>query len=183
MPAASAVRRIPDYWPVMLMTSRLTLRPVASDDVPGLIRLWSDPEVRRYLGGPMPAQRRRALERTCVGAVGVLAVQRDEDAAFVGMVFVEPNMRGGHTEVSYEFLPEHWGNGYGREAVGATVAWALGEVHSDRPGVIAVTQQANLPSRRLLEALGMVHADSFIEGDAEQVLYATAGPHRPASAA
>jgi len=42
-------------WPTSLSTTRLVLRPVETADVPAVSRLWTDPEVRRYLGGPVAA--------------------------------------------------------------------------------------------------------------------------------
>jgi RimJ/RimL family protein N-acetyltransferase len=42
-------------WPASLSTARLVLRPVDAADVPAVSRLWTDPEVRQYLGGPVAA--------------------------------------------------------------------------------------------------------------------------------
>ncbi|MET9347682.1 GNAT family N-acetyltransferase [Streptomyces termitum] len=151
----------------VLRTGRLLLRPVRGADVPAVTRLWTDPEVRRHLGGPVVEQVVRIRQRRIVGAAGARAVVRAEDGAVLGLVTVEAAGRGGETEVSYQFLPEHWGRGYAREAVAAAVARVL----ETAPSVVAVTQEANARSRRLLEAVGLEHAESFVEWDAHQVLY------------
>ncbi|MFF9850848.1 GNAT family N-acetyltransferase [Streptomyces litmocidini] len=150
-----------------LVTERLVLRPVRSADVPAVTRLWTDPRVRHHLGGPVIDSVVRIRQRRIVGASGFHAVVRAEDGVLLGLVTVEDGARNGETEVSYQFLPEHWGRGYAREAVGAVVARVL----EDTPSVLALTQEANAPSRRLLEALGFTHAESFVEWDAHQVLY------------
>ncbi|GGY44938.1 GNAT family N-acetyltransferase [Streptomyces tanashiensis] len=150
-----------------LVTERLVLRPVRSGDVPAVTRLWTDPEVRRHLGGPVIESVIRIRQRRIVGAAGFHAVVRAEDGVLLGLVTVEDAGRNGETEVSYQFLPEHWGRGYAREAVGAAVARAL----ESAPSVVAVTQEANHRSRRLLESVGLEHAESFVEWDAHQVLY------------
>ncbi|MFI8370136.1 GNAT family N-acetyltransferase [Streptomyces sp. NPDC085466] len=150
-----------------LRTERLLLRPVRSADLPVVTRLWTDPEVRRHLGGPVIPPVIALRQRRIVGAPGRHAVVRAEDGALLGLVTVEEAGRGGETEVSYQFLPEHWGSGYAREAVGAAVAHVL----ETAPSVVAVTQEGNHRSRRLLEAVGLEHADSFVEWDAAQVLY------------
>ncbi|MGV9693876.1 GNAT family N-acetyltransferase [Streptomyces sp. NPDC003444] len=150
-----------------LRTERLLLRPVRRGDLPAVTRLWTDPEVRRHLGGPVTGPVIRIRQRRIVGAPGFHAVIRAEDGVLLGLVTVEDGGRGGETEVSYQFLPEHWGHGYAREAVGAAVARAL----ESGPSVVAVTQEANHRSRRLLEAVGLEHAESFVEWDAHQVLY------------
>ncbi|MGW7431675.1 GNAT family N-acetyltransferase [Streptomyces sp. NPDC054861] len=148
-------------------TERLLLRPVRTGDVPAVTRLWTDPLVRHHLGGPVADQVVRIRQRRIVGAPGVHAVVRSSDGALLGLVTLEPDARDGETEVSYQFLPEHWGHGYAREAVGAAVDRAL----ESAPSVVAVTQEANDRSRRLLEGIGMTHAASFVEFDAHQVLY------------
>ncbi|MEU6931887.1 GNAT family N-acetyltransferase [Streptomyces sp. NPDC046374] len=150
-----------------LRTERLVLRPVKARDLPAVTRLWTDPEVRRHLGGPVIDSVVRIRQRRIVGASGFHAVERAADGAVLGLVTVEAGARDGETEVSYQFLPEYWGQGYAREAVAAAVERALG----DTPSVVAVTQEANARSRRLLESVGMAHADSFVEWDAHQVLY------------
>ncbi|MEU8759016.1 GNAT family N-acetyltransferase [Streptomyces sp. NPDC048659] len=152
---------------VQLRTERLVLRPVRSRDLPAVTRLWTDPEVRRHLGGPVIDSVVRIRQRRIVGAPGFHAVERTSDGVVLGLVTVERSGRGGEAEVSYQFLPEHWGRGYAREAVAAAVERAL----ADTPTVVAVTQEANTPSRRLLEAVGMTHADSYVEWEAHQVLY------------
>jgi RimJ/RimL family protein N-acetyltransferase len=159
-------------WPVFLSTDRLRLRPIEAADVPAISRMWTDPAVRRYLGGPVQADRVARREELCVGADNVFSVQRRSDGAIVGMISIEPaGNNHGQTEVSYQLLPEYWGNGYGREAVSAAVAWALEEITPAPPVVIAVTQEANGRSRRLLESIGTKQAGTFAEWDALQVMY------------
>ncbi|MFJ8668738.1 GNAT family N-acetyltransferase [Streptomyces sp. NPDC093600] len=150
-----------------LTTRRLLLRPVRTGDVPAVTRLWTDPTVRHHLGGPVADHVVRIRQRRIVGAPGVHAVVRESDRALLGLVTLEWGARDGETEISYQFLPEHWGHGYAREAVAAAVERAL----EGTPSVVAVTQDANDRSRRLLEGIGMTHAVSFEEFDAHQVLY------------
>ncbi|MER7518450.1 GNAT family N-acetyltransferase [Streptomyces sp. NPDC126499] len=173
-PAAPTTPAAPTGPTAPLVTERLVLRPVRTRDIPAVTRLWTDPEVRRHLGGPVVESVIRIRQRRIAGAPGVHAVERISDGALLGLVTMEEDARNGETEVSYQFLPEHWGHGYAREAVAAAVERALEDV----PAVVAVTQEANLRSRRLLEAVGMSHAESFVEWDAHQVLYRRRG-HRP----
>lgn len=168
-------------WPCVLRTPRLVLRPAEAADAPAFTRLWTDAEVRRYLGGPVAQDRLGAYRRHFAGRPGLFAVAaRDPEAAVLGSVTIDTVSRfAGRREVSYSFLPEHWGHGYAREAVAAAIDWAFEHVPSDDPSVVAVTQEANLRSRRLLEALGMRLVETFVEWDAPQVLYTV---RRPASA-
>ncbi|MEU3744232.1 MULTISPECIES: GNAT family N-acetyltransferase [Streptomyces] len=168
MPASPTPALTPTVTPpAPLTTDRLLLRPVRRRDLAAVTRLWTDPEVRHHLGGPVTEPVIRIRQRRIVGAPGCHAVIRVEDDVLLGLVTVEPGARNGETEVSYQFLPEHWGKGYAREAVGAVVARVL----EGAPSVVALTQEANHRSRRLLEAVGLEHAESFVEWDAHQVLY------------
>ncbi|MFD8304083.1 GNAT family N-acetyltransferase [Streptomyces sp. NPDC059690] len=172
MPATSR----PTWWPRTLTTRRLLLRPVEPGDVPAHSRLWTDAEVRRHLGGPVDAEVVRAREPLCVGAQGLLSAVRRADGRVVGSVLVEPDARDGRTEVSYQLLPEHWGHGYAREAVTAVADWV--EVAVPGRDLVAVTQEANTRSRRLLEGLGAVLVDRFVEFGSPQVLYRLPPPAR-----
>ncbi|MFD3573094.1 GNAT family N-acetyltransferase [Streptomyces sp. NPDC058644] len=167
-------------WPATLTVDRLVLRPIEAGDVPAMVRLWTDAEVRRHLGGPVDKETLRVRERHCVGVRGAFSVTLRTDGSVIGGVQLEPDARrAGRVEVSYQLLPEHWGFGYGREAVAAAVDWVRdwGREATTSGGeeVVAVTQEANVRSRRLLESIGMRQTEAFVEWGAEQVLY-VAGP-------
>ena len=170
MPDAPAT----SWWPRTLTTTRLHLRPVEPQDIPAHVRLWTDAEVRRHLGGPVDAEVVRARQRGCVGVPGLLSVVRRTDGQVVGSVLVEPGARDDRTEISYQLLPEHWGHGYAREAMTVAVDWAAAAL----PGreLIAVTQEANTRSRRLLDALGGTLAERFVDFGQPQVLYRLPAP-------
>ncbi|MEU8780584.1 GNAT family N-acetyltransferase [Streptomyces sp. NPDC048637] len=161
-----------DPWPADISTARLLLRPAESADVEEFTRLSTDPEVRRFLGGPVEEPKLAVYQQHFASRPHVFSVTTRDEATVVGSVSIDPESRfDGRREVSYGFLPEYWGRGYAREAVAAVVDWALASVVSDNPSVIAVTQEANVRSCRLLEAIGMSHIDSFMEFDAPQAMY------------
>ncbi|MET7331742.1 GNAT family N-acetyltransferase [Nonomuraea sp. NPDC005650] len=156
----------------VISTPRLLLRLAEPDDVSAFTRLWADPDVRRFLGGPVAEERLATYQRHFAGLPGVFAVVAQGEATVLGTVAIDPASRfEGRREVSYSFLPEHWGRGYAREAVAAAVGWAFDHVPSPDPSVVAVTQEANSRSRRLLEAIGMSLVGGFVEWDAPQVMY------------
>jgi RimJ/RimL family protein N-acetyltransferase len=159
-------------WPATLTTDRLLLRPVEPADVAELSRVWTDPVVRQYLGGPVDPEELLRRQRGCVNNPGLFCVLRPADSAVVGLIVINPDSRHGKTEVSYLLLSEYWGQGYGREAVAAATAWALDTLSTAPLEVVAVTQQANTRSCKLLESIGMTVVDKFVEYDAAQVMYA-----------
>jgi RimJ/RimL family protein N-acetyltransferase len=164
-------------WPATILTDRLELRPVEQGDVPVISRLMTDPRVRKYLGGPAAADGLAPRLNACVGATTMFSVARRSDGAVFGLVVIDPDTApdgraGGDTEVSYQLLPEFWNCGYGRESVSAAVSWAFQNIAPAPPVVVAITQEANRESRRLLEAIGMSQvARGFMEFDAWQVKY------------
>ena len=159
-------------WPCTLTTSRLILRPAEPADVSEFTRLWTDADVRRFLGGSVAEQELSTYQRHFAARRNLFAVVTRQDVTPIGSVSTDPKSRfDGRREVSYSFLPEHWGRGYAREAVTAAVNWAFDHVPSTDTSVIAVTQEANGPSRILLEAIGMRLISSFTEWDAPQAMY------------
>ena len=161
-----------ESWPATIHTPRLLLRPAEPADTSVFTRLWTDPEVRRYLGGPVADETLSTYQQHFANRPHLFSVTTREDARMVGSVRIDPKSRfDGRREVSYSLLPERWGYGYAREAVAAAVDWALEKISSDDPSVVAVTQEANVRSRHLLEAIGMCHVESFEEFDAPQTMY------------
>ncbi|MEU5363901.1 GNAT family N-acetyltransferase [Streptomyces sp. NPDC005925] len=159
----------PSWWPAALDTPRLLLRPVAAADLPSIERLWRDERARLFLGGPVSEDRIAIRRSRLPGTPGAFAVELRETSAVVGLVTVEPGSPRGGTEVSYTLLPEVWGCGLGREAVAEVIRWARG-----LPGaqaVVAVTQNANVSSRSLLEAVGMLPGDELVEYGQRRTVY------------
>ncbi|MFJ5122385.1 GNAT family N-acetyltransferase [Kitasatospora sp. NPDC088548] len=166
----------PVQWPAALTTDRLRLRPVETGDHPLLRTLWSDPAVRRYLGGPVDPDRIARRLAEAPGQPGHFTVTRS--GAPIGRVTVDQDHRAvGRIEVSYEFLPSAGGCGLAGEAVAEALRW----VRAAEPEreIVAVTQAANHRSRRLLEKLGLSTTGHLVEYGAEQVEYVLA-PAQPA---
>ena len=158
----------------LLNTERCVLDRVRAEDREDVLRLKTDAEVRRFLGGPI------AEETFDARFAGMLApepgsycwsIRTENGNAFIGLVYLGPH-HDGETEVSYELLPAWWGKGLAAEAVGAVISFALNELNL--PRVVAETQSANRKSRQLLERLGMRLIDSVERFGAPQVIYSTA---------
>ena len=96
------------------------------------------------------------------------------DDTFLGLVSLDQHQGGNETEVSYEFLPEHWGSGYASETVQAVISFAFKTL--DLPQIVAEKQTANAPSRKLLERLGMTLSSSTHRFGEPQSIYTLARP-------
>lgn len=146
-------------------TDRTRLRVFTGSDKPAIVRLLSDPDVRRYLGGPADVAQVEAAKLAAVGERwGVFCVADVvTDEVIGGCSF---GRWRGVLELSYGMLPEHWGRGLAIEAVGAALDWVWD--NTDDEMVVAVTQAANLRSLDLLTRLGFVADIEFEEFGAPQ---------------
>src|SRR5699024_8560735 len=96
-------------------------------------------------------------------------VRDSKTNAFIGLISLDEHHSGKDIEISYQLAPRWWGAGYGTEAVGKIMSFAFSILKM--PRIVAETQAANVPSRKLLEKLGMEKIDAFERFGAEQVLY------------
>lgn len=156
----------------MLTTNRCMLtRPVAAD-LAAILELYTSTEVRLYLGGPIDAQAfRERVAPKLLAADGSLywVIRRSVDQSFLGLISLVPHHDGGDTEVSYQFLPAWWGQGYATEVVARIIAYAIHDV--GLPRVVAETQTANTASCRLLENVGMRLERTVTRFGAEQGIF------------
>lgn len=158
----------------MLETERCILNGLRVDDEEDMVRLQTDEEVYRYLGGPKDEASIRegftaATERGF--SPYSWAIRAKDSETFIGIVSLSSHHDGEETELSYLLLPKWWGQGYAQEACQAVLDYAQKELGLQR--VIAETQSANERSRRLLVRLGMRYERSLMRFGAEQSIYTT----------
>ncbi|MFB7865410.1 GNAT family N-acetyltransferase [Streptomyces sp. NPDC056069] len=164
----SALARL---WPAVVRADRVVLRPVTAQDAPVVRDLLTDARVRAFLGGPANEERVATRQREYPTTPGVWAVAPAAGGEAIGLVSITADSRcADRAEVSYQLLPSAWGQGLGRDAVGAAVEWWSAAVPDGGP-LIAVTQERNTASRRLLESLGMTVLDTLLEFGEPQCLY------------
>ena len=147
-----------------LETERLVIRSVTMDDAPSLQRLFSDPEVLRWLPPTAPAtletaqrsvERRSALEKE--RGYTAWLVERKAGPEFIGSVALQPVERiGPEVELAYHYLPTAWNKGYGTEAAKAVLRYGFERCGLEQ--VIAICFPENIGSWRIMEKSGMTYA-------------------------
>jgi len=96
---------------------------------------------------------------------GLWAVELADTGALAGFVGLAiPRFEAAFTpcvEVGWRLAREHWGAGIAPEAAERALRFGFGEAGLDE--IVSFTSQANAPSRRVMEKLGMQHdpADDF----------------------
>ena len=142
-------------------TARLVLRSWTPSDAPSFIRLFSDPEVRRFLPpmqAPTPESaaasiaRRAAMEAE--RGFAALAVERKDTGELIGNCGLQPVQRvGPEIELAYHYVKSAWNRGFGTEAAIGVLAQAFGPL--GLAAVIAIAVPDNIGSWRIMEKSGM----------------------------
>jgi len=153
-----------------LETPRLILRPWREEDLEPFAAMNRDPEVMRYFPSTSDLEASRALiERarasfTALG-FGPWAVERPGIDPFIGFIGLSvPRFQAHFTpcvEIGWRLARRHWGLGLATEGARAVLDHALGPLGLRE--VVSFTTETNLPSRRVMDKLGMTHdpADDF----------------------
>ena len=145
-----------------LTTDRLTLRGWREDDLDAYAALTADPEVMRFMGGPLDRMDTWRQMAVFVGhwalrGHGLGVVERvDELIGRIGLIRPEgwPGL-----EVGWLLAREAWGHGYATEAARAAVEYAWRELGADE--LISLIAPGNLPSQRVAERLGMRPGEDY----------------------
>lgn len=166
---------------VVVTTPRLLLRTFRPDDLPLYHELNADPKVYATLGGrPLTREHsdkiaewaQRCYERE---RLGLLAVERRSDGAFVGMCGLHHQESfPDEVEVAWRLASQHWGNGYATEAATGWLDYGFSELGLSE--IISTTDHDNVRSLAVMHRLGMafVRATEMVDdGEVfEAVVYA-----------
>ncbi|MGG3280105.1 GNAT family N-acetyltransferase [Paenibacillus solani] len=148
---------------------------LVSGDLDDVIQIYKDPLVRRYLGGTtddellLKNKFEEVLSKSKIPEVYFWCVRLIENDQFIGLVSLDRYHDGKNIELSYEFLPQHWGNGYATEVVRRMIHYSFTVI--DLPKLVSETQIANASSCKLLERVGMKLENRLMSFGAEQVVY------------
>jgi RimJ/RimL family protein N-acetyltransferase len=142
-------------------TERLILRPFERSDAGAFLRLASDPQIIRFVGGtPLKdvAEAEAMLEKGPLldyethgyGRFACILKTTGDLVGFSGIKFIKEVQ---DTELGYRFWPELWGQGLATEAGRGSLEFAA-DIGFDR--VISLVDVENLASARVLQKLGFV---------------------------
>lgn len=148
--------------PVFLAGERVSLHTVEQEDLDAFARARSDPEVRVPLGIDAPGNHdtiETFYEETVSGDDGCWFVAVVDEDLIGATMFPEVDASAGLGELSYWVLPEHRGEGFGREAVSLLLEYGFDELrlHRVQSDCLAVDGDG----RRLLESLGFTEEGRF----------------------
>jgi RimJ/RimL family protein N-acetyltransferase len=146
--------------PMILKTERLSLRPLRSTDAPALFAILGDAEAMKFWDRPAIARTATATEIVASQLAAMedghflyWTVWRNDDAiGSVDLSGLDFSHRRG--ELGFLFRRDQWGQGYGREAMGALIHHAFHQLKLER--LEAKVHAANMPAKKLLGLLGFL---------------------------
>jgi ribosomal-protein-alanine N-acetyltransferase len=146
-----------------IKTGRLLLRKKQEEDIPSMLRLFNNEEVREYLGGYPPRDERSMLRMVSRRTETEWAVVLKETNSYIGECLISKIVDGYLGEIGYFFMREYWGFGYAAEAAEAVMAYAFNTLRLGR--LYAEIDNRNERSKRLIERLGFTQAALLPEAD------------------
>lgn len=154
-----------------LETDRLILNSLSDQDLPFYKTLQTDPQVRQFLGGPVDESKIESKfdDYLKPAASNFHFAVRLKKLEFLGIISLERKHQDTVYEISYQFLPQFWGNGYAYESISSVFEFAkvdLGVIN-----LFAETQFKNQTSKKLLEKLGMSFQASIFRFREKQAIY------------
>jgi ribosomal-protein-alanine N-acetyltransferase len=149
---------------IILETERLRLRTWSLDDAEDAYRIWSDPEVMRYIktGQPyaeielMRGWLRRMIAHQKQHGFCFWAVVEKERGQLIGNCGMAYSLNGGPpVNFGYTLARSCWGRGYATEAARECLGYAFERLHL--PELVAIVDSRNTASRRVLEKIGFIY--------------------------
>ena len=150
----------------MIITERLLLRPWKDQDFLPYAEINADPAVREFFPSVLTREQSDAeirrfqenyeREGFCMFAAELVAT--GQFAGFIGlqtMNFAVPSLVQPAVEVGWRLSRPLWGRGLATEGARGVLRHAFETLQLRE--LVAITTPANLPSRRVLEKIGMKH--------------------------
>ena len=151
-----------------LETSRLLLRQWRGEDLEPFIAMNRDPRVMCYFPEPYSPERTRAFygriqQEFAERGYGLYAAEEKLSGRFMGFIgFHGADFQAEFcpcVEIGWRLDTPFWNRGYATEGAKACLALGFGQLGFDQ--VYSFTAVQNLPSRRVMEKLGLAFYTSF----------------------
>lgn len=145
-----------------IRTERLLLRRLNEDDLPALTALNQDPRVMEFIGPVLNEPEIRAMINRSEKSwddlgYGRLAVELIDTQEFIGFIGLAQCKFESHftpaVEIGWRLSRKSWNLGYATEGATAVLNWAANALFVSE--IVSFTSASNIPSRRVMEKLGM----------------------------
>lgn len=156
-----------------IITERLILRKITSEDLEDLFLLDSNPEVVKYVGIQAFTKKEETLkliesllnqyEKNGTGRLAVIEKEANKFIGWSGIKLLTDEVNGFKNvyELGYRFLPEFWGKGYATESAKASLELGFNQLRADK--IYAYADVENQSSNRILTKLGFENKGAFLD--------------------
>lgn len=155
---------------MQISTERLSLRLWKESDLKPFAALNADPKVMEFFPKTLTQKESDALaakiqQEFAVKGYGLFAVEVPGVAPFIGFIGLHYQDFPAHftpcVEVGWRLAKEYWGQGYATEGAKAAIDFGFNTIELKE--IVSFTSIWNIPSRRVMEKLGMIHdpAENF----------------------
>lgn len=154
-----------------IITDRCNITPLEASDRDVFVDLYLNDQVREFLGGISEPRKSLIRFQEMLGDKDAMhwSVRLKDSNVFVGLINIDKHHDGIEYEVSYQFMPNHWGKGLAEETVRVVIDHALPVL--SRNVILAETQTKNKQSITLLTKLGFKEIDRVERFNEMQSIY------------
>lgn len=163
---------------IHIETDRLIMRDIEPEDVEGIFKLDSDPEVHKFLGNKpiktmLEAEKaidyvRNQYEKKGIGRWAVINKQTGDFMGWSGLKYEEQVRDLPYYDIGYRFIREYWGKGYATESATACLKYGFEVLKLEEIGGAAIVDHE--ASIKILKRIGLKQLDNFTY-DNEQCVF------------
>lgn len=146
---------------IIIETKRLIIREIAQNDLDGLYRICSDPELMKFVGDGNPLSKQQTqkwvdvtLSNYASKGFGMYGVIDKETGTFIGYCGLVFSTDVNDNELIYALSKAYWGRGLATEIAKCLVEFGFSNLHMDR--IYASIDPENTASEKILSKLGFV---------------------------
>jgi ribosomal-protein-alanine N-acetyltransferase len=166
---------------IILETEHLQFRPLTLSDLDAMAKLYADPEVMRFLGGPRD---RQEVQRVLQGYIreyqtyghSFFATIQKSDQQFIGHCGLLHQEVEGNTEIelAYVLAPPYWQQGLALEGTMALKDYGLQQLGFSC--LISLIPPENRTSLHIAQKIGMQYERDVVQWGQHFHLYAVKQP-------
>ncbi len=149
---------------INIETPRMLLRGWRDEDVDAWAEMNEDPRVMEFF--PSTTDRERSVSNAATmraelerDGYGWFVAEVKGEIPFAGVIALQAVPYEAHftpaREIGWRFIVDAWGRGYATEAAAAARDYAFENLKWEE--IVAMTAEINVPSRRVMERIGMTH--------------------------
>lgn len=156
-------------------TDRLILREILPEDIDGMFKLDSDPEVHKYLGNKTITNREEVIDiinyirqQYYDYGIGRWAIIDKETNDFIGWTGLKYetkliNNHKNYYDLGYRLIKKYWGQGIATETAHVSLHFAFNNLNTKE--IFAAASCKNEASNKVLQKIGMRFIETFYYED------------------